>query len=93
MPVLYMEFSEENVAIDFNDIAMIDYDNKCLYIRLKNDQNAVRWSTSLPELKKVYIIDATEMKTISLKDLALYYAKTKAGFVDPNKITSINIPF
>ena len=88
-----MEFSEENVAIDFNDIAMIDYDHKRLYIRLKNDQNAVRWTTSLPELKNIYIINATEMKKIALKDLALYYAKTKANFIEPEKITSIDLPF
>ena len=88
--VLYVEREDESFSAPLDEIAILNVDDKKLYIKNKNCLNGVTWSDN-DKIKKIYLITETEMKSIRLEQLVKEVAMLQAHYVD-NTITS-TLPF
>lgn len=88
--VLYVEREDESFSAPIDEIAILNVDDKKLYIKNKNCLNGVTWSDN-DKIKKIYLITETEMKSVRLEQLVKEVAMLQAHYVD-NTITS-SLPF
>ena len=88
--VLYVEREDESFSAPLDEIAILNIDDKKLYIKNKNCLNGVTWSDN-DKIKKIYLITETEMKSVRLEQLVKEAAMLQAHYVD-NTITS-TLPF
>lgn len=88
--VLYVEREDESFSAPLDEIAILNVDDKKLYIKNKNCLNGVTWSDN-DKIKKIYLITETEMKSVRLEQLVKEVAMLQAHYVD-NTITS-TLPF
>ena len=88
--VLYIEREDESFSAPLDEIAILNVDDKKLYIKNKNCLNGVTWSDN-DKIKKIYLITETEMKSVRLEQLVKEAAMLQAHYVD-NTITS-TLPF
>lgn len=88
--VLYVEREDESFSAPIDEIAILNVDDKKLYIKNKNCLNGVTWSDN-DKIKKIYLITETEMKSVRLEQLVKEVAMLQAHYVD-NTITS-TLPF
>ena len=90
LAVLYVEREDESFSAPIDEIAILNVDDKKLYIKNKNCLNGVTWSDN-DKIKKIYLITETEMKSVRLEQLVKEVAMLQAHYVD-NTITS-TLPF
>lgn len=88
--VLYVEREDESFSIPLDEVAILNIDDKQLYIKNKNCTTGVTW-TNNSKIKKIYLITETEMKLVRLEQLVKEAAILQAHYVD-NTITS-TLPF
>lgn len=88
--VLYVEREDESFSAPIDEIAILNVDDKKLYIKNKNCLNGVTWSDN-DKIKKIYLITETEMKQVRLEQLVKEVAMLQAHYVD-NTMTS-TLPF
>lgn len=88
--VLYVEREDESFSAPLDEIAILNVDDKKLYIKNKDCLNGVTWSDN-DKIKKIYLITETEMKSVRLEQLVKEVAMLQAHYVD-NTITS-TLPF
>lgn len=88
--VLYVEREDESFSAPIDEIAILNVDDKKLYIKNKNCLNGVTWSDN-DKIKKIYLITETEMKSVRLEQLVKEVAMLQAHYVN-NTITS-TLPF
>ena len=88
--VLYVEREDESFSVPLDEVAILNVDDKKLYIKNKNCLNGVTWSDN-DKIKKIYLITETEMKSVRLEQLVKEAAMLQAHYVD-NTITS-TLPF
>lgn len=88
--VLYVEREDESFSAPLDEIAILNVDDKKLYIKNKNCLNGVTWSDN-DKIKKIYLITETEMKSVRLEQLVKEVAMLQAHYVN-NTITS-TLPF
>lgn len=88
--VLYVEREDESFSAPIDEIAILNVDDKKLYIKNKNCLNGVTWSDN-DKIKKIYLITETEMKSVRLEQLVKEVAMLQAHYVD-NTMTS-TLPF
>lgn len=88
--VLYVEREDESFSAPIDEIAILNVDDKKLYIKNKNCLNGVTWSDN-DKIKKIYLITETEMKSVRLEQLVKEVAMLQAHYVD-NTITN-TLPF
>lgn len=88
--VLYVEREDESFSAPLDEIAILNVDDKKLYIKNKNCLNGVTWSDN-DKIKKIYLITETEMKSVRLEQLVKEVAMLQAHYVD-NTMTS-TLPF
>ena len=90
LAVLYVEREDESFSAPIDEIAILNVDDKKLYIKNKNCLNGVTWSDN-DKIKKIYLITETEMKSVRLEQLVKEVAMLQAHYVD-NTMTS-TLPF
>lgn len=88
--VLYVEREDESFSAPLDEIAILNVDDKKLYIKNKNCLNGVTWSDN-DKIKKIYLITETEMKSVRIEQLVKEVAMLQAHYVD-NTMTS-TLPF
>ncbi|MBO7079766.1 MAG: hypothetical protein J6W64_08170 [Bacilli bacterium] len=88
--VLYVEREDESFSAPIDEIAILNVDDKKLYIKNKNCLNGVTWSDN-DKIKKIYLITETEMKSVRLEQLVKEVAMLQAHYVN-NTMTS-TLPF
>lgn len=88
--VLYVEREDESFSIPLDEVVILNVDKDKLYIKNKNCPSGDTWRNH-NKIKNIYLITETEMKSVSLEQLAKKAAMLQAHYVD-NTITSI-LPF
>ena len=88
--VLYVEREDESFSVPLDEVAILNIDNKEIYIKPKNCANSVSWSGH-DKIKKIYLITETEMKSVKLDQLVKEAAMLQAHYVN-TKIDS-SLPF
>lgn len=88
--VLYVEREDESFSAPLDEIAILNVDDKKLYIKNKNCLNGVTWSDN-DKIKKNYLITEIEMKSVRLEQLVKEVAMLQAHYV--NNTISSTLPF
>ena len=88
--VLYVEREDESFSIPLDEVAILNVDDKKLYIKNKNCLNGVTWSDN-DKIKKIYLITETEMKSVRLEQLVKEVAMLQAHYV--NTTVTSSLPF
>ena len=86
--VLYVEREDESFSIPLDEVAILNVDDKKLYIKNKNCPNGVTWSDN-DKIKKIYLITETEMKLVRLEQLAKEVAMLQAHYVNNTAVSSL----
>lgn len=86
--VLYIEREDESFSIPLDEVAILNVDDKKLYIKNKNCLNGVTWSDN-DKIKKIYLITETEMKSVRLEQLVKEVAMLQAHYVNTTAVSSL----
>lgn len=86
--VLYVEREDESFSAPLDEIAILNVDDKKLYIKNKNCLNGVTWSDN-DKIKKIYLITETEMKSVRLEQLVKEVAMLQAHYVNTTAVSTL----